>query len=200
MASRISRRSWRSSASFCRMTAYFAIGRATVDKTSRMEQAMTSSRSVKPVSDENWRRETWLRIRTMRNIALSIGLWLDLQRCFACHQRNGLLLRIFGIDLHDGQIRRAWRERLDHDPEQRPASVDAGSIRLARSRNNRLAFLLEDLLHDGDFLRTTREEPAVLHFFHADHRGVVLQQQRDGEEIVHIFHHNAERGRLPGLQ
>src|SRR6266446_423522 len=154
MASRISRRSWRSSASFCRMTAYFAIGRATVDKTSRMEQAITSSRSVKPASDENRRREIW----------------------------------------------RAWRQRLDHDPEQRPASVDAGSIRLARGRNDSLAFLLEDLLHDGNFLRTASEEPAVLHFFDADHRGIVLQQQRDGEKIVHVFDHNAERGRLPGLQ
>src|SRR5260370_32210467 len=132
MASRISRRSWRSYASFCRMTAYFAIGRATVDKMSRMEQAMISSRSVKPASHENRRRETWLRIRTMRNIALSIGLWLDLQRCFACHQRNRLLLRILGIDLHDGQICRAWRQGLDHYPEDRSTAVVAGRILLAR--------------------------------------------------------------------
>src|SRR5260370_4854992 len=117
MASSSSRRSWRSSVSFCRMKAYFAIGRATGDKMSRMEQAMISSRSVKPASHENRRRETWLRIRTMRNIALSIGLWLDLQRCFACHQRNPLLLRILCLDLHDGQILLAWRQLLDHHPE-----------------------------------------------------------------------------------
>src|SRR5260370_599427 len=105
MASRISRRSWRSSASFCRMTVYFAIGRAIADKMSRMEQAMISSRSVKPASDENRRRETWLRIRTMRNIALSIGLWLDLQRCFARHQRDGEeIVHVFDHNAERGRL------------------------------------------------------------------------------------------------
>jgi len=46
-------------------------------------------------------------------------------------------------------------------------------------------------LHDGDFLRSAGEESSVLRFFHADHRGIVLQQQGNREKVVHVFDDDA---------
>jgi len=105
----ISRRSRRSSASFCRMMVYFAIGNAAEDRISKMAQAIINSSSVIPVSEENGLR--WIPLRSAREYEVSrqhrrtIRLRLDLQRRLAGYQRYQLLLRIFRIHLNDRQVR-----------------------------------------------------------------------------------------------
>src|SRR5712664_3192543 len=204
IASCISRRSRRSSASFCRTMEYFAMGSAAEDRIIRMAHAMINSSSVIPASKEIRARRIRLpipsRFEVSRNIARTIRLWLDLHCRFAGHQRYQVLLRIFRIHLYDRQVRRAGRQPLYHDSDQRSASAHSGRVRPARRRNNRLPFILERLMHDGDFLRSAGEESSVPDFFYADYRRVVLQQQRDGEEIIHVLNHNADRGSLAGLQ
>src|SRR5580704_3549897 len=104
------------------MTVYLKMGSAAEERIIRMEQAMISSRSVIPASREGRlgviRLGTGLLDWIMRNIPASIPLRLDLQRRLAGDQRYQFLLRIFGVDLHDRQVRSARRECLHHDADQ----------------------------------------------------------------------------------
>ncbi len=60
--------------------------------------------------------------------------------------------------------------------------------------------LIIDALHDRDFLRSAREESSVANFFHADDRGVVLQQHRNGIKVGDIFDDHADGRRLARRQ
>src|SRR6266513_1216590 len=138
------------------MTVYFAIGSAADERISRMAQAMINSSSVIPASEKDGLRWTLLRLRpryeVLGSIVRTIRLLLDLQRRLSRYQRYQLLLRIFRIHLHDRQVRRALRQPLDDDADQRPASAHSWCVGLARRGNYRLSFFLKDLLDDSDFL------------------------------------------------
>ena len=62
------------------------------------------------------------------------------------------LLRIMRVDLKNLQTG-SRRDGAHHDAQQRARAVHAGSIRLARGRNDHFAALLVDPLNDGNFLR-----------------------------------------------
>src|SRR5947199_391837 len=70
MASFISRRSRRSSASFCRMMVYFAMGNAAEDRTIRIAHAIINSSSVIPDSERDG----------FRPIPLTTRLWFKVSR------------------------------------------------------------------------------------------------------------------------
>src|SRR6266478_4625171 len=136
----------------------------------------------------------------LRNIAGPIRLRLDLNRRLASDQWYRILPRVFRVHLHDRQIRRACRQPLDNDSDQRSAPAHSLSIRSARRGNNRLSLILERLMNDGNFLCSPGEESAVPHFFDTDYRRVVLQQKWNGEEVCHVLDHHADCCRLPRLQ
>src|SRR5580658_6336935 len=156
------------------------------DRTIKIEQAIINSSSVIPADMGRSRCREFLPERKSRcNIAyfLLLGLRLNLHRGLIRHQWNGPLLRIFGVLLRDSQIGRARRDALDHDAKQRAAPAHPLRIWLTCRGNDGLAFLWVEAPHNGDFLRATGEESAVLSFAHgmldifdADHRRIVLKQ------------------------
>src|ERR1700719_4622219 len=108
------------------------MGKAEEDKISRMAHARISSRSVRPASVEFLRRKAIL-----PGMASSLWiLWLNLNRRLAGHQRYGLLLRIFRVNLHDRKIRGTWRDGFDHDAHDRSGSIDARGVGLPRRGDN----------------------------------------------------------------
>ena len=110
------------------------------------------------------------------------------------------LLRVFRVHLHDRQVRLSRCHRLNHDTHERTGTAHTRGVRLPRRRNNRLPACLIRALNDGDFLFPARQKAAVLHFFHTHNRRVVLQQEGNREEIVHVFNHYSDRSLLADLQ
>ena len=127
-------------------------------------------------------------------------LRLYLQRRFAGHQRDRFLLRILGIYLNNRQVRSARSDPFHHNPHDCPSAANSRRIRLPRRGNYRLPMFFVVVRYDGDLLRSTRQKPAVLHFYDADYRRVVLQQIRNRKQIVHILDHDSNRLLLSNLK
>src|ERR1700741_4109915 len=122
IALRMSRKSSRNSFSRWRITVNFAIGKAIEERISRMEHATISSSSVMPACVE------FIALRCMGIASASVNydVLLHAERCFAGHQRDGPLLGIFRVHLHNREIRRARGQRFHHHAKQRAGSVHAG--------------------------------------------------------------------------
>src|ERR1700688_2645928 len=120
------------------------MGKAEEDKISRMADAKISSRSVIPASEEFLRRKTIL----PDMVSSCWILRLNLNRRLAGHQRYRLLLRVLGVYLHDGNIRRTRRKGLNHNAHDRSGSVHSRGVGLPRCGDNRLPVLLIHALHD----------------------------------------------------
>ena len=106
-------------------------------------------------------------------------------------------MRIFSVYLNDRKVAGSGRERFDDDAEQGSVATDAGGIGLTGGGDNGLAMLFIHALNNRNFLGSTGEGAAVANLFDADDRRVVLQQHRNGEEIVYIFDDDAESCTLP---
>ena len=136
-----------------------------------------------------------------------MDLRLNLNGRFAGDQRYRFLLRILGVHLHDGNIRGTRRDGLDHKAHDRPGAIYARGIGLSRRGDNRLSVLFltgscwsAARAHNGDFLSSAGKKWAVLDFFNADYRRVVLQQEGNGEKIVHFVDYHSNRLLLPHFQ
>ena len=62
-------------------------------------------------------------------------------------------------------------------PMHRSGAAHSRRVRLPRRGNNRLALVLKHVLYDGNLLGSSGKESTVLHFFDADHCGVVLHKK-----------------------
>src|SRR5271168_1037616 len=96
------------------------------ERISRIVHAMISSIRVIPASSERRRFLSGKAIPSSYLLRL-----LDAQSSFTGNQRNRLLLRIFGVDLHDGEIGCARADGFHHHAKQRAAAIHAGGIGLA---------------------------------------------------------------------
>ena len=115
---------------------------------------------------------------------------------FAGDDRNGLLLRVVCVHLQNLQMRGPRTDRMNHESEYCSGAVHADGVGLPRGGYDHFSALSIDALNDRDLLIAAREKPAITHFFHLNDRGVVMHQQRYGEQIADVRNRKSERRRI----
>src|SRR5215475_14595351 len=75
-------------------------------------------------------KATAFRTSLKQTTPLGMLLRFHLDAGLVCHQGQGLLLGILGVDLNDGNVAGAGAYRFDHQAEQGAAAADARSVRL----------------------------------------------------------------------
>src|SRR5713226_2371957 len=183
MAVRISRRSRRSSVSFWRFMVIRATGSAAVERIIKMAQATTSSSRVIPARA--------LLPRPARRT-------LHLPSRYCTRMEASLVTSVRGFCCESCPF--TCTMEIDEVPLATPRTMMPSSVPLPCRGVDSLAALLIDPLDDGDLLRAAGKEAAVADLVHGDHRGVVLQQHGDGEEVVDVFHHYGNRRHLARTQ